>query len=185
MWRLVGCLRATRSFHYWQPASRWKPLPRLENPDHPVVNPRTEGETGRHPSHWLKWLKTVRIKSVGKGKGIEGRMLITRPAHNKVNAWTPWKNAIQKQHFKNPEIHGILVTADPDNRSSFTYSKSYFLANIHIIQTKTMSAIQLQATCAIPHMVLNGPHRWMGSAWQHRADKNGNQRIPHVNLAVI
>lgn len=129
----VGCLRATRSFHYWQSASRWKPLPRLENPDHPVVNPRTEGETGRHPWHWLKWLKTVRIKSVGKGKGIEGRMLITRPAHNKVNAWTPWKNAIQKQPFKIPEIHGILVTADPDNRSLFTYSKSYFLAYIHII----------------------------------------------------
>ena len=34
----------SRSFHYWQPAPRWRPLPWLANPGKPAMSPHTEGE---------------------------------------------------------------------------------------------------------------------------------------------
>ena len=39
----------SRSFHYWQPAPRWRPLPWLANPGNPAMSPHAEGRTGtRH-----------------------------------------------------------------------------------------------------------------------------------------
>ena len=35
----VGCLRISRSFHYWRPAPRWRPLSWMANPDYPPLNP--------------------------------------------------------------------------------------------------------------------------------------------------
>jgi len=34
----------SRSFHYWQPAPRWRLLPQLANPGNPAMNPQAEGE---------------------------------------------------------------------------------------------------------------------------------------------
>ena len=34
----------SRSFHYWQPAPRWRPLPWLANPGNPATSPHAEGE---------------------------------------------------------------------------------------------------------------------------------------------
>ena len=42
----------SRSFHYWQPAPRWRLLPWLENPGNPAMSPNT-GKGIRHPSHWI------------------------------------------------------------------------------------------------------------------------------------
>jgi len=54
----------SRSFHYWQPAPRWRPLPWLANPGNPAMSPHKEGEkTGtRHTD------KTVERKG-GTGEG--------------------------------------------------------------------------------------------------------------------
>jgi len=39
----------SRSFHYWQAAPRWRPLPWLANPGNPAMSPHVEGEkTGHH-----------------------------------------------------------------------------------------------------------------------------------------
>ena len=39
----------SRSFHYWQPAPRWRPLPWLVNPSNPPMSPQTVRKTGiRH-----------------------------------------------------------------------------------------------------------------------------------------
>jgi len=35
--------KASRGFHYWQPATRWRPLPWLANPGNPAMSPHTEG----------------------------------------------------------------------------------------------------------------------------------------------
>jgi len=34
----------SRSFHYWQPAPRWRLLPWLANPGKPAVSPTQKGE---------------------------------------------------------------------------------------------------------------------------------------------
>ena len=34
----------SRSFHYWQPAPRWRLLLWLANPGNPVMSPHSEGE---------------------------------------------------------------------------------------------------------------------------------------------
>ena len=39
----------SRSFHYWQPAPRWRLLPWLANPGKPAMSPHAEGRAGtRH-----------------------------------------------------------------------------------------------------------------------------------------
>ena len=39
----------SRSFHYWQPAPRWRPFLWLANPGNPAMSPHAEGRTGtRH-----------------------------------------------------------------------------------------------------------------------------------------
>ena len=39
----------SRSFHYWQPAPRWRPLPWLASPGNPAISPHVEWQTGtRH-----------------------------------------------------------------------------------------------------------------------------------------
>jgi len=50
----------SRSFHYWQPAPRWRLLPWLANPGNPVMSPHAEGR---------KTDKTVeREEGTGEGK---------------------------------------------------------------------------------------------------------------------
>jgi len=34
----------SRSFYYWQPVPRWRPLPWLANPGNPAMSPHMEGE---------------------------------------------------------------------------------------------------------------------------------------------
>ena len=54
----------SRSFHYWQPAPRWRPLPWLANPGTLAMSPHAEGEkTSTHHTD-----KTVERKG-GTGEG--------------------------------------------------------------------------------------------------------------------
>ena len=69
----------SRSFHYWQPAPRWRTLPWLANPGNPAMSPHAEGES-RHPSHWKK-KKTVERKG-GTGEGRQP----PRNSHAQENA---------------------------------------------------------------------------------------------------
>ena len=39
----------SRSFHYWQPAPRWRPLPWLANPGNPAMSSHSEGEKTQAP----------------------------------------------------------------------------------------------------------------------------------------
>ena len=52
----------SRSFHYWQPAPRWRLLPWVANPSNPAMSPHI-GKGNRHLSH--------RINS-GKREGMGG-----------------------------------------------------------------------------------------------------------------
>ena len=56
----------SRSFHYWQPAARWRPLPWLANPGNPAMSPHAEGEKKgtRHTD------KTVERKGEGEGRRL-------------------------------------------------------------------------------------------------------------------
>ena len=55
----------SRSFHYWQPAPRWRLLPYLANPGNPAMSPHA-GKGNRHPSHWI---------NSGKREGMGGEKL--------------------------------------------------------------------------------------------------------------
>ena len=45
-----------KSFHYWQPGPRWRPLPWLANPGNPAMSPHMEGRK-RTPSTMIKQQK--------------------------------------------------------------------------------------------------------------------------------
>ena len=53
-----------RSFHYWQPAARWRLLPWLGNPGNPAMSPHAAGKKAgiRH---------TENISGKGEGRGRE------------------------------------------------------------------------------------------------------------------
>jgi len=57
----------SRSFHYWQPAPRWRLLPWLANPGKPAMSPHAEGRAGTH--------HTVRTVEKREGNGGEGGSL--------------------------------------------------------------------------------------------------------------
>ena len=91
LWEITGLLstasqsggwvpETSRSFHYWQPAPRWRPLPRLANPGNPPHSPHAEREkTGtRHTD------KTVERKG-GTGEGRQP----PRSPHAQENANAP------------------------------------------------------------------------------------------------
>ena len=61
-------LETSRSFHYWQPAPRWRPLPWLANPGNPSMSPHAEGEKKTGTRHTDK---TVERKG-GTGEGRQG-----------------------------------------------------------------------------------------------------------------
>ena len=58
----VECLRTSKSFHDWEPAPRWRPLPWLANPDNSAISPHA-AEKGRMQA------PVTLIKSVEKGRG--------------------------------------------------------------------------------------------------------------------
>ena len=66
----------SKSFHYWQPAPRWRPLPWLANPGNPAMSPHT-GKENRYPSHWV---------DNGKREGMGGEKLPGRRAATPCNA---------------------------------------------------------------------------------------------------
>ena len=66
----------SRSFHYWQPAPRWRLLPWLANPGNPVMSPHI-GKGNRHLSHWI---------DSRKREGISGEKLPGRRAATPCNA---------------------------------------------------------------------------------------------------
>jgi len=78
----------SRSFHYWQPAPRWRPLPWLANPGNPAMSPHTEGEiTGTHHTD-----KTVERKGgTGEGRQPQRSPHAQKNANVQKNGKTPTK----------------------------------------------------------------------------------------------
>ena len=78
----------SRSFHYWQPAPRWRLLPWLANPSNPAMSPHAEGEkTGtRHTD------KTVERKGgTGEGRQPPRSPRAQKNANAQKNSKTPTK----------------------------------------------------------------------------------------------
>ena len=81
----------SRSFHFWQPAPSWRPLPWLANPGNLATSPPAEGEkTGTH--HTDKTVK--RREGQGRGDSLQGvstlRKMLTfrkmlKPQQNQEN----------------------------------------------------------------------------------------------------
>ena len=100
----------SRSFHYWQPAPRWRPLPWLANPGNPAMSPQAEGEkktTGtRHAN------KTVERKG-GSGEGRQP----PRSPHAQENA-----NAQKKRWLKRQQnCYNVLWTRNTGNPGACAY----------------------------------------------------------------
>ena len=66
----------SRSFHYWQPAPRWRLLPWLANPGNPTMSPHAVRGTGTH--------HTVETVERGRETGWEGNCLGDEPPHYKT-----------------------------------------------------------------------------------------------------
>ena len=81
----------SRSFHYWQPAPRWRLLQWLANPRNPAMSPHS-GKGNRHPS----------VESSGKREGRGGKNYLndelafhTTP---QVHAQSTHTNASNEEH---------------------------------------------------------------------------------------
>ena len=84
----------SRSFHYWQPAPRWRPLPWLANPGNPAMSPHAEGEKktkNRHPS----WTLIKQWKEKGRDRGGETASKESPRSGENANARNADLNAIQ------------------------------------------------------------------------------------------
>ena len=103
----------SRSFHYWQPAPRWRPLPWLANPGNPAMSPHEEGEkTGtRHTD------KTVERKGEGQGRGdsLQGPTLRRNANARKMLTKTPSKryNALWRKSTRNPDACAYITNCWP------------------------------------------------------------------------
>ena len=99
----------SRSFHYWQPAPRGRPLPWLANPDNPAMSPLVEGEKKKAPVTLTKQWKeregqgreTASKESPRSGKTLTLRKTLTK---------TPTK-VLQcpMDHTRNPGVCAYLT----------------------------------------------------------------------------
>ena len=87
----------SRSFHYWQPAPRWRLLPRLANPGNPVMSPHI-GKGNRHLSHWIDSRKREGIS----GEKLPGRRATTPCNASQAHAQSTHKNASNAEHMGIP-----------------------------------------------------------------------------------
>ena len=60
----------SRSFHYWQPAPRWRPLPWLANPSNPAMSPHVEGEKQAPVTLIKQWKKGRERGGETASKGV-------------------------------------------------------------------------------------------------------------------
>ena len=78
----------SRSFHYWQPAPRWRPLPWLANPGNPAMSPRAEGKKQAPVTLIKQWKEK---EGQGRGDILHGVPMLRRNA----NASKADENTIQ------------------------------------------------------------------------------------------
>ena len=70
---LVGWVPETsRSFHYWQPAPRWRLLPWQANPDNPGMSAHVEGRKQAPLTLARQWKE---MRGTGEGKQPLSRVL--------------------------------------------------------------------------------------------------------------
>ena len=121
----------SRSFHYWQPAHRWRFLPRLANPGNPVMSPLI-GKGNRHPSHWI---------DSRKREGISGEKLpgwrATTPCNATSTCSKYTQECLQCRAHGNSHTCAYAKTAD--------YQKTQMLfvvnpVNLHLAVTAFMTA---------------------------------------------
>ena len=101
----------SRSFHYWQPAPRWRLLPYLANPGNPAMSPHA-GKGNRHPSHWI---------NSGKREGMGGENCLDKELPFltvlQVHSQSTHKNASNEEHMEFQcmcicKNHWLLENAD-------------------------------------------------------------------------
>jgi len=74
----------SRSFYYWQPAPRWRPLPWLANPGNPAMSPLTEGEKKQALVTLIKQWKER--EGQGRGDSLQGVPTLRKNANTQINA---------------------------------------------------------------------------------------------------
>ena len=68
----------SRSFNYWQPAPRWRPLPWLTNPGNPAMSPYVEGGKQAPITLIKQWKER---EGQGKGDSLQGVPTLRRNAN--------------------------------------------------------------------------------------------------------
>ena len=84
----------SRSFHYWEPAPRWRPLPWLAIPGNPAISPMLK-EKKQAPVTLIKQWKER--EGQGRGDSVQGVPTLRRNANARKlslkghpNATTPY-----------------------------------------------------------------------------------------------
>ena len=100
-----------RSFHYWQPVPRWRPLPWLANPGNPAMSPQSRH---RHTD------KTVE----GEGGTGEGKQPLRRaPTLNtltlmeNIDSTQTYYNTLWPKNRWNPHVCADLNAADREDKT--------------------------------------------------------------------
>ena len=121
----------SRSFHYWQPAPRWRLLPRLANPGNPVMSPHI-GKGNRHLSHWI---------DSRKREGISGEKLPGRRATTPCNATSTCSKYTQE--CLQCRAHGNSRTCAYAKTTDYQKTLMLFVVNsvkLHLPVTAFMTA---------------------------------------------
>ena len=93
----------SRSFHYWQPAPRWRLLPWLANPGNPAMIPHVEKQA---PVTLIRQWKER--KGQGRGDSLQGVPMLRRNANAQKNANTS-TNRYDAQRSKNTRNPGTCA----------------------------------------------------------------------------
>ena len=107
-------LKTSRSFHYWQPAPRWRPLPWLANPG----NPRGRRKKQAPVTLIKRWKEKGRNRGgeQGRGDSLQGVPTLRRNANaRKTLTKTPSKryNALWRKSTTNPGACAYITNRWP------------------------------------------------------------------------
>jgi len=100
----------SRSFHYWQRAPRWRPLPWLASPGNPALSPHAEGEkTGNRHTDKI----TERKGGTGEGTKPSRSPHAERNANVLKNAKTPTQLLQSPMDQEHEKSWGMRISNRP------------------------------------------------------------------------
>ena len=145
----------SRSFHYWQPAPRFRLLPRLANPGNPVMSPHI-GKGNRHLSHWI---------DSRKREGISGEKLPGWRATTPRNATSTCSKYTQER--LQCRAHGNSRTCAYAKTADYQKTPTLFVVNsvkLHLPVTAFMTA-NLIYSCYMKILIMTKSLRVVICPW--------------------